>query len=103
LRVTGSLELTLPAVLVVHAGMHTAGFQYVVVHNPEGLWVFASDIAPLRANFERGRPTGLTRDPGRTLEVMDTMRALVEGNLDRIVTGHDPYGFDERGLRHLSP
>jgi glyoxylase-like metal-dependent hydrolase (beta-lactamase superfamily II) len=103
LRVTSSLELTVPGVLVVHAGLHTAGFQYVVVHNPEGIWVFASDIAPLRANFERGRPTGLTRDPRRTLEVMGTMRALVDGNLERIVTGHDPNGFDEHGLRHLSP
>lgn len=103
LRRTKSLQAVAPHVIVVHAGMHTAGFQWLLVDNHDGPWVFASDIVPLRANLERDRPTGLTTNARGTRALMATMRALVKNDLARIVTGHEPDGFGDDGIVHLSP
>ncbi len=100
---TGSLQRILPHTVMVHAGLHTRGFSYLVVENHDGTWVFASDIVPLRKNLIRDRPTGLTTNARKTLAVMATIRALVNGDLGRVVPGHEPSGFDSNGVRHLSP
>jgi glyoxylase-like metal-dependent hydrolase (beta-lactamase superfamily II) len=103
LHLTESLQAVAPHLVVVHAGLHARGFQYLVVGNPDGPWVLASDLAPLTLNFERNRPTGLTTSAEATLAVMAVMRELVGGNLARIVPGHEPAGFDDQGVRRFAP
>lgn len=82
-----------PSIVIVPVGLHTSGFQYVVVHNPDGRWILASDIVPLYANLERMRATGLTAHAGKTREVMKAMLELVDGEKARIIPGHEPSLF----------
>ena len=100
LRITRDIHPIAPGVAAVYAGRHAPGFQYVVVRNPDGYWVLASDIAPLRANFERGIPTGQTDNPRQTLCIQQTMTALTDGRLDRIIPGHEP-GIFEGNIDHV--
>jgi glyoxylase-like metal-dependent hydrolase (beta-lactamase superfamily II) len=90
LHETHGLTPIAPGLVVVPIGLHTGGFQYVVVHEPDGYWILASDIVPLRANLERMRSTGLTTNATETRVVMKTMLELVSGKTDRIIPGHEP-------------
>jgi glyoxylase-like metal-dependent hydrolase (beta-lactamase superfamily II) len=90
LTLTKAITTVAPGIVTVTVGLHAPGFQYVVINNPNGVWVIASDIAPLLANFERGRPTGLTSHPEKTLLVQETIRKLVDGDLSHIIPGHEP-------------
>jgi glyoxylase-like metal-dependent hydrolase (beta-lactamase superfamily II) len=94
LCVTRAIQSIAPSVVVVPAGMHTPGLQYVVVGQDTKPWVFASDIAPLFVNFRRRKPTGQSSDAASTLKVQDTILELVEGDLRRIVPGHEPSIYD---------
>lgn len=96
LHVTAGLHQVAPAIALVPVGLHAPGFQYVVVKRKDGLWVIASDVAPLRANFEKQTSTGQTSNETQTLQIQATMLDLAEGDLSRIVPGHDPavYGSE---------
>jgi glyoxylase-like metal-dependent hydrolase (beta-lactamase superfamily II) len=102
LKVTSSVESIAPQVVVVPVGLHTPGFQYVVVNNNDGIWILASDIAPLYANFERQKPSGQTSDPERAVAVQDTMVELVKGDLKRIVPGHEPSIYDKKDINEIN-
>ena len=97
LRLTGSVETFAPCAVVVPVGLHSAGFQFVVIKNTDGIWILASDVTPLWANFERNASTGLSSDKKRTLEVQDMMLQLVDADLGRIIPGHEPGIFDKKG------
>ena len=90
LHVISGMQQIAPGIAVVPVGLHAPGFQYVVVKNAAGLWVIASDIAPLLANFQRKIPTGQTTDPAATLRIQQTILELVDGDLRRILPGHEP-------------
>ncbi len=79
-----------PGITAVPVGLHTPDFQYVVVKNPDGIWVAAGDIAPLYANFRNRKPTGQTVSAEKTLFVQETMLQLVKGDLGHIIPGHEP-------------
>jgi len=102
LRITRSVQTIAPSVVVVPVGLHTPGFQYVVVRRQDGNWVFASDIAPLWANFERKKTTRQTDNRVRTLIVQDTILKLVNGNLKRIVPGHEPRIHGEKNIVEIN-
>ncbi len=99
LRLTEMLTEVAPSVVVVPVGLHTPGFQYVVVHNPDGRWVFAADIGPLRANYEGLAPTGQSSDRAAARVAIETIKAVVGGEIDRIVPGHEPGLF--KGARSV--
>jgi glyoxylase-like metal-dependent hydrolase (beta-lactamase superfamily II) len=89
-----SLQKVLPGVLVVTTGLHAPGSSYVVVRGKQNPWVFASDEAPLWANFEKKRPTGQSKDRKKSLELQTVMLKLVEQDLSKIVPGHEPKIFE---------
>lgn len=101
LELTRGIQRIAPSVVVVSAGLHAPGFQYVVVGNRDGAWVLASDVAPLWANFERRKSTGQTSDPRKTLQVQAIMMALVTGDLSRIVPGHEPGVYGDAHGAHV--
>jgi glyoxylase-like metal-dependent hydrolase (beta-lactamase superfamily II) len=100
LNVTKEIQAIAPGIAVVPVGLHAPGFQYVVVKTPNGIWVLASDIAPLFANFTRRIPTGQTESPEKTLEIQQTILALTGGDVHRIIPGHEP-GVYKNGKRHM--
>lgn len=102
LKVTKSTETIAPGVAVVPVGLHTPGFQYVAVNNSDGIWILASDVAPLFANFERKKASGQSSDPKRSLAVMETMLKLVNGDLKRIVPGHEPSIYEEKDIVEIN-
>ena len=109
LHVVDGTEQIAPGVAVVPVGLHAPGFQYIAVRNNDGIWIIASDIAPLYANFRRETPTGQTDDSAATLQVQRTILDLVDGDLRRIVPGHEPSLFcdgatviEVTGTNHLS-
>ncbi len=108
LHFTGPMERILPGVAVVSEGLHTAGCQYVVVDDPDGVWILASDAGPLYANFERRKPSGQTSDARMSRAVLERMIELVGGDIGRIVPGHEPAVFENfpsiiPGVVRLSP
>lgn len=93
--VHGPQRLT-ASVALVPVGLHTSGFQYVVLRNPPGAggyWVIASDLVPLRDNIEKMAVTGQTSSPRQTLRIMRSFANLVDGRLAQVVPGHDPGVF----------
>lgn len=94
LEVMERLHRVVPGVLVVTTGLHAPGSAYVVVRGKQTPWVFASDEAPLWANFEKNRPTGQSQDRKKSLEVQAVMLKLVEQDLFKIVPGHEPKIFN---------
>lgn len=102
LALVDGMSTAAPGVLLLPVGLHTPGFQAVVVRTPEGPWVFASDIGPLRANFERQRPTGLASDARAARAALLVLTGLVGGKLSRIVPGHEPGGFAANGIMALA-
>ena len=80
--------------LVVEVGNHTPGFQFVILKNSDGIWIMASDVTPLWANFERMKASGQSSNKELAKELMLMMLELVDGNLERIIPGHEPGIFD---------
>lgn len=69
---------------------HTFGSQWIAVTTPDGPYVLCGDIAYTFHNLERMWPPGYIQ--GNTWNMMDTfkaMKAAVDGDLARIVPGHD--------------
>jgi hypothetical protein len=74
----------------------------VVVTNPDGPWVLASDIGPLRANFVRRKPTGLSSDPERARAALVTILEWVGDDVSRVIPGHEPALFSPGGSLELT-
>jgi hypothetical protein len=72
------------------------------VRNWDSTWIIASDVAPLFANFERGQATGQSSSPRKTLAVQETMLSLVDGDLARIIPGHEPAIYEESDIVELT-
>jgi glyoxylase-like metal-dependent hydrolase (beta-lactamase superfamily II) len=70
---------------------HTAGIQAVRVNTPRGPIVLASDVSHYYANFLRRSPFQLTVDAAATLRSYESLLALADGRIDRIIPGHDPW------------
>ncbi len=101
LEITHGVQRIAPSVAVVSSGLHTPGFQYVVVGKQDGVWVLASDVAPLWANFKRHKSTGQTTDSQKTLQVQAVMLELVNRDLSRIIPGHEPEIYGEDRSTHV--
>ncbi len=89
-------------ITVVPVGLHTHGFQYVLLRNGgeehSGYWVFASDLAPLKANFIHAIPSRQTTDRSATKELLLNWRALVGEHLTRLIPGHDASVFGKSDI-----
>ena len=99
LKKTEDLTRVAPGVVTVHVGLHAPGSQIVVVNRKGKRWILASDSTPLFANYERKKPTGQSSDPQRTLDTQETILKWVNGDLGRIVPGHEPSLF--KGKAHV--
>lgn len=94
LRFVPRVKKLMPGVAVARQGKHTPNFQFVAVHNPDGIWVLASDEGALYENLENHVPTGQTKDQAESLATLNLMINLVDGKLERIIPSHDPKVFE---------
>jgi glyoxylase-like metal-dependent hydrolase (beta-lactamase superfamily II) len=93
LRFTRPVERIFPGVVVVEQGSHTRHFQYVVVRNTDGIRVLASDVGPLYENFKDIVPSGQSVEREDSLAALRNILALTDGNIGRIIPGHEPAVF----------
>jgi glyoxylase-like metal-dependent hydrolase (beta-lactamase superfamily II) len=76
-------------------GGHTFGTQWLTLQTPEGPLAIASDAAMWFSNIEEMWPSGYTN--GSTYQMLLTygeIHQFVEGDLDRVVPGHDMLVFE---------
>lgn len=79
-----------PGITVHHIGGHTRGLQAVRVWTKLGWLVLASDAAHYFANMLENRPFPIVADVTEMADGWRKLRTLAEGDIDRIVPGHDP-------------
>ena len=72
------------------ADSHTFGSQWLAVSTPDGSYAIAGDCVYRYVNVERMWPPAyLQGNPWNMLAAFREMLALVAGNVDRIIPGHD--------------
>jgi len=72
------------------ADTHTFGSQWLAVSTPDGPYAIAGDCVYRYANVERMWPPAyLQGNPWNMLAAFREMLAFVDGNVDRIIPGHD--------------
>jgi glyoxylase-like metal-dependent hydrolase (beta-lactamase superfamily II) len=69
---------------------HSKGMQAVKVKTRRGPVLLASDTSHYYANFLRRAPFILTIDAAQTLDSHSRMLELVDGDVQRVIPGHDP-------------
>jgi glyoxylase-like metal-dependent hydrolase (beta-lactamase superfamily II) len=69
---------------------HTRGIQAVRVMTGRGPVLLASDVSHYYANLLRQAPFVITVDAEQTLESYSRLLALADGDVQRIIPGHDP-------------
>lgn len=69
---------------------HSKGMQAVRVNTPRGPVLLASDVMHFYANLARRSPFVLTIDVPATLASYSRVLDLVDGDVTRVVPGHDP-------------
>lgn len=69
---------------------HSKGMQAVRVNTARGPVLLASDVSHYYANFLRLSPFILTIDTAETMESYRQLLALVDGDVQRVIPGHDP-------------
>jgi len=79
-----------PGITVHHVGGHAKGLQVVRVATERGPVVLASDATHYWENVMTYRPFIITHDVETTLRGYDRLRELGEGDMSRIIPGHDP-------------
>ncbi len=79
-----------PGVTLHHVGGHTDGLQMVRVKTARGYVVLTSDASHFYANMELGEPFPIVFDVGAVAEGWQKARRLADGDMTRIVPGHDP-------------
>jgi glyoxylase-like metal-dependent hydrolase (beta-lactamase superfamily II) len=87
--VDGDEEMA-PGISLHRVGGHAPGLQVVRVATPDGPVVLASDAAHFYANLELDRPYAIVHSLPGMYDAFDRVRALAEGEDERIVPGHDP-------------
>ncbi|MEX0730561.1 MAG: N-acyl homoserine lactonase family protein [Aquisalimonadaceae bacterium] len=72
------------------ADTHTFGSQWIVIETADGPYILAGDCAYWYHNIERMWPPGYIQgNPWRMLETYEEMLSVVDGDLGRVVVGHD--------------
>lgn len=69
---------------------HSKGMQAVLINTRRGPVLLASDVSHYYANFLRRSPFILTIDAPDTLGSYAKLLELVDGDVQRIIPGHDP-------------
>ncbi|WP_062998425.1 N-acyl homoserine lactonase family protein [Nocardia mikamii] len=86
--VDGSKEIV-PGVTVYRLGGHTPGMQVVRVDTADGPIVLAGDASHLQDNLCRDAPTAVFTDLPMVYEGFDRMVDLADGDIGRVIAGHD--------------
>jgi len=87
---------------------HSKGIQSVQVNTRRGKVLLASDASHFYAMFLRGSPSIVTVDAPATMRSYARMMALADGDVQRIIPGHDPKvrrfypRFDVEGVELLA-
>jgi glyoxylase-like metal-dependent hydrolase (beta-lactamase superfamily II) len=101
-----------PGVRAIRVGGHTPGSMVLQVSTARGNVVLASDAAHFWANFERRAPFPILDSFSEALSAFSCIHDLSEGDLSRILPGHDPLqrqlfpsldGLDEATRLHAEP
>ena len=87
--VDGEKELA-PGLSVHHIGGHTDGVQSVRVWTRKGWLVLASDANHFYDNMAIPNPFPIVYNVGDMLDGYEKLRALADGNEDKVIPGHDP-------------
>jgi glyoxylase-like metal-dependent hydrolase (beta-lactamase superfamily II) len=74
---------------------HTAGAQYVMANNGKQNVIIASDNCKYYRNVTKMLPSPATSDKKAYVNTMRTMKAMVLGNTDLVIPGHDPLVFSK--------
>ena len=96
--VAGDEEMA-PGVTLHRVGGHAPGLQVVRVQTGGGPVVIASDAVHFYANLQEDRPFAIVHSLPDMYAAFDRVRALADGDDDRIVPGHDPLVLE----RHPPP
>lgn len=79
-----------PGITLHHVGGHTDGLQMVRVDTERGAVVLASDASHFYANMNLGLPYPIVFHLGDMVEGWQRALALAEGDINRVIPGHDP-------------
>ncbi|MEM8794760.1 MAG: N-acyl homoserine lactonase family protein [Pseudomonadota bacterium] len=79
-----------PGVTVHRIGGHSRGIQAVRVETDDGPLVLASDTSHYYENFMRRKMFPVVVDAEDMARGFDRLRELAEGDIARIIPGHDP-------------
>ncbi len=90
----GTQEIV-PGLSVHHVGGHSGGLQVVRVWTKRGWVVLASDAAHLGRNLKEMTLFPSVYRADEMFEGYRTVLGLAEGDLDRIIPGHDPRVMDQ--------
>lgn len=101
-----------PGVRAIRVGGHTPGSMVLHVSTARGDVVLASDAVHFWANIERRAPFPILDSFTEALSAFNCIRDLAEGDISRILPGHDPlqmrlfpalHGLDEATMLHAEP
>ena len=87
--IDGVQELA-PGLSVHHIGGHTDGVQSIRVWTRKGWLVVASDATHFYDNMAIPNPFPIVFNVGDMLDGYDKLRGLADGDLHRVIPGHDP-------------
>ena len=97
--VDGDAEVAPGITCRLAADTHTFGSQWLTIQTAKGPYVLTGDCAYWYANIERMWPPGYIQgNTWRMLEAYEKILAAVDGDLGRVVVGHDMAIFE----RHRS-
>lgn len=78
-----------PGITCLHMGAHTPGLMAVMVEKGMQRKILTSDVLPMYRNFEDMTPCGIHDGVKDALTALEKIRALVDGDADGIIPGHD--------------
>jgi glyoxylase-like metal-dependent hydrolase (beta-lactamase superfamily II) len=79
-----------PGIKVLELGGHTPGMSVVTVQTNDGPVLLASDTLHLYEQYEREMPFSGVTDLAAMYEAYSTIRAMLDGGITHLVSGHDP-------------
>lgn len=89
-------DMIFPNVTVFVSGSkHTAGSQYLMVHNGKQHVIIASDNCKYYRNITKMLSSPATSDQKAYIRSLRTMKQLVGGDMDLVIPGHDPLVFSK--------
>lgn len=87
--IQGDIDIC-PGIRAIRVGGHTPGSMVLCVSTRRGEIVLASDAAHFWANMQQRAPFPILDSFTDALSAFDRIHGLVEGDLARIMPGHDP-------------